>query len=273
MRLAVVGGTGVVGKFVVEAATTAGHDVVSLSRRTGVDVRSGEGLAEALRGVEVIVDTTNAGTTNRDKATAFFTEVTRNLGVVGAGEGVSRLVILSIVGLERVPGYGYYQAKLAHEKAALSGPLPATIVRATQFHEFPAQVLSWTRHGPFAVVPRSRIQPVAARAVGGVLLDVAVAVAVAPASGAGIGSEAGSEAGSEHSARIEVAGPEEADLVSLARAVVRERGERLRVIPFRVPGPAGKAMRTGGQLPTSGVRIVGPTFSEWIEGSDLSSVG
>ena len=134
MRIAVAGGTGVVGKFVVQAAAAAGHDVVSLSRRTGVDVRRGDGLPDALRGVEVIVDTTNAGTTNRDKATAFFTEVTRNLQTAGAGEGVGLLVVLSIVGLERVPGYGYYEAKLAHEKAALAGPLPTTIVRATQFH-------------------------------------------------------------------------------------------------------------------------------------------
>ncbi len=257
MRLAVAGGTGVVGKFVVEAAEAAGHDVVSLSRRTGVDVRRGAGLAEALRGFDVIVDATNAGTTNRDKATAFFTEVARNLQVVGAGEGVSHVVVLSIVGLERVPGYGYYEAKLAHEKAALAGPLPTTIVRATQFHEFPAQILGWTRHGPFAVVPRSRIKPVAARAVGQVLLDVAVAAV--PEDGC--------------RPRVEVAGPEEAELVSLAREVVRYRGERLHVIPFSVPGKAGKAMRSGGQLPTSDVRIVGPSFAEWIEGADLALVG
>ena len=256
MRIAVAGGTGVVGKFVVEAADAAGHDVVSLSRRTGVDVRTGEGLAEALREVEVIVDTTNAGTTNRDKATAFFTEVTRNLHTVGAGEGVAHLVVLSIVGLERVPGYGYYAAKLAHEKAALSGRLPTTIVRATQFHEFPAQILNWTRHGPFAVVPRSRIQPVAARSVGQVLLEAAV---LPPP-------------GRANRPRVEVAGPEEGDLVTLARKVVQHRGERLRVIPLRVPGPAGTAMRSGGQLPTPDVRIVGPSFSEWIEGSDLALV-
>ncbi len=72
--------------------------------------------------------------------------------------------------------------------------------------------------------------------------------------------------------RVEVAGPEEADLVALARAVVRHRGERVWVIPFRVPGPAGRAMRSGGQLPTPDVRVVGPSFSEWIEGSDLALV-
>ncbi len=256
MRIAVAGGTGVVGKFVVETAEAAGHDVVSLSRRTGVDVRTGEGLRAALQGVDVVVDTTNAGTTKRDKATAFFTEVTRNLHTVGAGEGVAHLVVLSIVGLERVPGYGYYAAKLAHEKAALAGPLPATIVRATQFHEFPAQILGWTRHGPFAVVPRSRIQPVAARSVGQVLVEAAVDPVPER----------------ERGPRVEVAGPEEGDLVTLARAVVGHRGDRLWVIPVRVPGPAGKAMRSGGQLPTPDVRIVGPSFSEWIEGSDLALV-
>jgi uncharacterized protein YbjT (DUF2867 family) len=263
MRLAVAGGTGVVGKYVVEAAEAAGHEVVVLSRRTGVDVRTGKGLAEALRDVEVIVDTTNAGTTNGAKATAFFSEVTRNLQTVGAGEGVAHFVVLSIVGLERVPGYGYYEAKLAQEQTALAGPLPTTIVRATQFHEFPAQILSWTRHGPFAIVPRSRIQPVAARSVGQVLLEAAVAPpAVAPAPARG----------QESSARVEVAGPEEADLVTLARTVVRHRGERLWVIPLRVRGRAGKAMRSGGQLPTPDVRIVGPSFSEWIEGPDLAVV-
>ncbi len=175
MRLAVAGGTGVVGTYVVQAAMAAGHDVVTLSRRTGVDARTGDGLAAAVRDVEVIVDTTNAGTINGDRATAFFTEVTHNLHSAGAGEGVSHLVVLSIVGLERVPGYGYYEAKLAHERAALAGPIPTTIIRATQFHEFPAQVLSWTRRGRFAVVPRMRIKPVAARSVGQVLLETAVA--------------------------------------------------------------------------------------------------
>jgi uncharacterized protein YbjT (DUF2867 family) len=145
MRIAVAGGTGIVGRYVVEAAQQAGHEVAVMSRRTGVDVRSGEGLAAALAGADVIVDTTNAGTTDRAKATAFFTETTGRLQAVGAGEGVARLVTLSIVGLERVAGYGYYEAKLAQDSAVLAGPLPVTIVRATQFHEFPAQVLRRTR--------------------------------------------------------------------------------------------------------------------------------
>jgi len=173
MRIAVAGGTGTVGRYVVQAAEQSGHHVVVLSRRAGIDLQNGEGLAAALEGIEVVVDATNAGTTNQAKATAFFCEVSRRLQTVATAQGVTRLVTLSIVGADRVPGFGYYQAKLAHEAAALEGPLPATIVRATQFHEFPAQILGRTRMGPMAMVPRMRVQPIAARTVGEVLLEVA----------------------------------------------------------------------------------------------------
>ena len=251
MRIAVAGGTGAVGRYVVEAARRAGDEVVVISRRPGVDVRTGDGLMAALKDVEVVVDTTNAATTNRAKATAFFTEVAAQLQGVGAAQGVARLVALSIVGLERVPGFGYYEAKLAHEAALRAGPLPVSIVRATQFHEFPAQVLCRGTAGPLALVPVMRIQPVAARAVGEVLAGMAAAPIAAT---------------------VEIAGPEQKDLVSLARAVVQKRHARMWVAPLPVPGRAGKAMRTGGQLPSPGARIIGPTFEEWLEGDDLDSM-
>jgi uncharacterized protein YbjT (DUF2867 family) len=251
MRIAVAGGTGAVGKYVVEAARQAGHEVVSISRRSGVDVRTGAGLAESLQGVEVIIDTTNAGTTKRAEATAFFTEVAGQLQAKGAAQGVSRLVVLSIVGLERVPGFGYYEAKLAQEAAFIAGPLPVSLVRATQFHEFPAQVLSRAGLGPLSLVPIMRIQPVAARAVG----EALVAIAAEPTT-----------------TTVEVAGPEVEDLVSLARAIVRTRQTRKMVVPLPVPGRAGKAMRTGGQLPSPGAHIIGPTFAQWLEGGDLASM-
>jgi uncharacterized protein YbjT (DUF2867 family) len=216
-----------------------------------VDVRTGEGLTEALQGVDVVIDTTNAATTNRAKATAFFTEVAGQLQSVGSAQGVVRLVALSIVGLERVPGFGYYEAKLAHEAALVAGPLPVSIVRATQFHEFPAQVLSRGAVGPLALVPIMRIQPIAARTVG----EALVGIAAEPAA-----------------ATVEIAGPEEKDLVSLARAIVRRRRARILVAPLPLPGAAGRAMRTGGQLPPPGARIIGPTFAEWLDGGDLASM-
>lgn len=251
MRIAVAGGTGTVGRYVVEAGRQAGHDLRTLSRRSGVDVCTGVGLWKALQGVDVVIDTTNAGTTQRAKATMFFTEVARQLQTAAEAQGVGRLVALSIVGLERVRGFGYYEAKLAHEAALAAGPLPVSIVRATQFHEFPAQILSRGGMGPLALVPIMRIRPVAARAVG----EALVGIATDPAA-----------------ATIEIAGPEEKDLVPLARSIIRKRRTRKLVVPLRVPGDAGRAMRTGGLLPSPGAYIIGPTFEEWLEGEDLAAL-
>jgi uncharacterized protein YbjT (DUF2867 family) len=252
MRIAVAGGTGVVGQHVVRAANRTGHEVVVIGRRAGVDVRTGEGLSDALKDVEVIIDVTDAGTTSKSKATAFFSEATGHLQSFGSAQGVSRLITLSIVGLERVPGFGYYEAKLAQEEAALAEPLPVRIVRSTQFHEFPAQILTRLRFGPISVMPTARIRPVAARSVGEFLVGVA--------------TEPGQPA------TVEIAGPDEKDLISLARAIVQRRKMRTSVLPLRLPGRAGKAMRSGAQLPLAGAHIVGPSFEEWLDGEDMPSV-
>jgi uncharacterized protein YbjT (DUF2867 family) len=253
MRIAVAGGTGTVGKYVVLAAERAGHQVAVLSRRTGVDVRTGDGLMAALEGADIVVDAINAESMSRSKASAIFEETTRRLQVAGAAQGVARLVTLSIVGIDRVPGFGYYQAKLAQEAAALEGPLPVTIVRATQFHEFPAQMLGRLHLGPLALVPRMRVQPIAARTVGEILVEIASAP--------------------PGETMVEVAGPEPADLVDLARAVVVRRGQRTAVVSVPVPGQGGKAMRTGALLPTPGAHLAGPPFAEWLAGEDLAAVG
>ncbi|HEX3841024.1 MAG TPA: hypothetical protein VHU85_09565 [Acidimicrobiales bacterium] len=253
MRIAVARGTGTVGKYVVLAAERAGHQVAVLSRRTGVDVQTGDGLMAALEGADVVVDAINAESMSRSKASAIFQETTGRLQAAGAAQGVAWLVTLSIVGIDRVPGFGYYQAKLAQEAAALEGPLPVTIVRATQFHEFPAQVLERAHFGPLALVPRMRVQPIAARTVGEILVEVASAP--------------------PGDTRVEVAGPEAADLVALARAVVVRRRQRTAVAPVRVPGQGGKAIRSGALLPTPGVRLAGPSFAEWLAGEDLAAVG
>ena len=165
MKIAVAGGTGVVGSYTVDAAEAAGHDVTVLSRQRGVDVVSGAGLAAAMHGVDVVIDTLNTPSQNGSKASAFFTAAASQLQRAAADAAVGHIVTLSIVGLEHAPT-GYYQAKLAHEKAATTGPVPATIVRATQFFEFPAQVMARTKRGPVALMFRGRSQPVAARRSG-----------------------------------------------------------------------------------------------------------
>lgn len=246
MRIAVAGGTGVVGRYVVEGAKAAGHDVVVLARSVGVDTRSGEGLAAALAGVQVIVDATNPGTPEEGPATEFFVESTANLQRVGEDAGVGHLVVLSIVGIvPQLPGY--YGAKLAHERAALSGPVPATIVRATQFHEFPAQIILRNRQGAVAKLPNLQVQTVAARAVGQVLVEVAEE------------PRAGSVP--------DVAGPQVADLVTLARrfAACFDLGVDVE--------PAEPALPPGTLLPGEGARIVGPTFDEWLVSGDAAKLG
>jgi uncharacterized protein YbjT (DUF2867 family) len=248
MKIVIAGGTGMVGKYVVEAAIAGGHDAVVLSRSSGVDLRRDGGLDEMLKGVDVIIDATNPATTNRAKATAFFTDVTARLQAIGSAQGVGRLVTLSIVGIDRVGGFGYYQAKLAQEQAALAGPLPVTIVRATQFHEFPSQILSRFRLGPLGAVPAMRVQPVAARSVGHHLVDVALAPPSAQI--------------------VEVAGPQAEDLVAMARAFVKKRGKGGRIIPLVMPGAVGKALRGGAFLAGPETRLVGPTFAEWLDSVD-----
>ena len=248
MKIAVAGGTGVVGSYAVEAATAAGHDVVVLSRRRGVDVATGSGLAAALDGVDVVIDVMNSPSLNRKKAMTFFIETSTRLQDTGAAAGVKHIVTLSIVGIDKVPGYGYYQAKLAQEAAVAGGSLPVTIVRATQFHEFPAQILSRTHRGPIALIFRMRTQPIAARTVGSELVSVA--------------------SGEPGGSMVEIAGPDVFELPDLARRVLASQGVRTRLVTMPVPGRAGAEMRSGAVLATPSTRIVGPAFDDWLASAD-----
>ena len=242
MRVAVAGGTGLVGARAVALLREQGHEAVVLSRAAGVDLTTGDGVAAALSGAEAVLDATNVETTSRRVAERFFTTVTRTLLEAGARTGVRHHVVLSIVGVERVP-FGYYEGKRAQELAALSGPVPASVLRTTQFHEFPGQLMARVP-GPVAVVPRMRSQPVAAREVAVSLADLVAgdAVGMAP----------------------ELAGPEVHDVADMARRLLRAQGSGRRVVGVRVPGAAGRAMASGDLLPTEdGPRGV-QTFEEWL---------
>src|SRR6516165_711066 len=141
MRIAVAGGTGTVGRYVVDAAQSRAHEVTVLSRSHGVELRGGDGLQAALDGVQVIVDVTNPGPRDRPAVAAFFTEIAARLQSAGAEAHVKRIITLSIVGIDAAPENSCYSAKLHQEQAILAGPLPATVLRATQFHEFAVQTL------------------------------------------------------------------------------------------------------------------------------------
>jgi uncharacterized protein YbjT (DUF2867 family) len=246
MKLAIAGGTGVVGRHVVNAAQAQGHEVTVLSRSAGVDVVAGDGLADALTGVQTIIDVTNSGSQEERASTDFFVAAAGNLQRVGAQSGVDHIVTLSIVGIDEVP-FGYYAAKLAHERVAAAGPVPATILRATQFHELAAQMIGWTAKDGVAHLPDLTVQTVAARSVA----DVLVELAAAPPAGRA----------------ADLGGPDVRRLIDLAEAIVERRGSEIVV---EADDPAGIDPRA--LLPGPGARIEPPSFDEWLESEDAAAL-
>jgi uncharacterized protein YbjT (DUF2867 family) len=240
-RVAVAGGTGLVGRHVVDRLRELGCDPVVLARSTGADVVTGTGLAERLADVDVVVDVTNVVTVTRAKAVAFFEAATSNLLAAEQVAGVRHHVVLSIVGIDRVD-LGYYLGKRRQEELALAGPVPVSILRATQFHEFAGQLLE--RGGPVTVVPRMLSQPIAAREVAEALVEVALG---APG---GLGPE--------------LAGPEQHQMVDLVRRVRAARGSKRPVLPVRLPGAVGAALAGGALVPRSEGPRGRQTFAEWL---------
>ena len=172
MKIAVAGATGRVGHHVVDVLEARGHDVVPMSRAGGVDIITGEGLAAALAGVHGIIDVATGPSPEEGAATEFFTTASRNLHEAGVRAGVQRMVVVSIIGCDRFTG-GYGAAVLAHEQAAQSGPIPAQVLRAAQFHEFVAQLVEWGTQGEVSYLQNTRTQLVAARTVAEALADLA----------------------------------------------------------------------------------------------------
>ncbi|CAM5317599.1 NAD(P)H-binding protein [Streptomyces atroolivaceus] len=173
MKFAVIGGTGLIGSKVVRKLAAGGHEAVPHSQSTGVDVVTGEGVDKAVAGVDVIVNLTNSPTFD-EASPAFFRQSMDNLLDAGRKGGVHHFVVLSIVGVDQVPELDYYRAKALQEQLLTEGPIPYSIVRATQFMEFIDSVLSWTADGDTVRLPATPIQPIAAQ-------DVADAVAAAAA--------------------------------------------------------------------------------------------
>ncbi|HEX8967900.1 MAG TPA: NAD(P)H-binding protein [Chloroflexota bacterium] len=240
------GGTGLVGRYVVDSAQRIGYQVVVLSRSQGVDVRDGQVLESALDGADAIVDVTNPGAGERDQPMAFFAEVAARLQSVGAAHQVGHIVTLSIVGIDRAPDNRYYAAKLRQEEIALAGPVAATVLRATQFHEFAPQILRRTRRGSVAQVPNMRVRSVAARTVARVLVEL-------------LGR-------SPQGMAADLGGPEEADLVALARQFVERFGLPVTVVAT----DPDRTVPYGATLPGPGARLEGPRFDEWLETDDAA---
>jgi uncharacterized protein YbjT (DUF2867 family) len=248
-RIAVTGATGRVGRPVVDILESCGYDVVPISRSQGVDVITGEGLDDALAGVDTIIDLATGPSPDRQAATEFFTTSARNLRDAGERAGVRRLVLVSIIGIDAFEG-GYNAAKVAQEQAHLAGPIPTRIVRAAQFHEFVEELMRWGRQGDVSYVWKMQTQLVSARTVAEALVDLATA----------------SDAEFRAAETTEIAGPRAERLVDAARLVAARRGDNLRVEETSDPSdPDSERYAGGAALPGPNAKLAGPTFEEWLD--------
>jgi uncharacterized protein YbjT (DUF2867 family) len=243
MRIAVAGGTGVVGRLVVDRLRERGHEVVVLARAEGVDLATGTGLAGRLEGVDAVIDATSVATLKTAEAVEFFGSVTRNLLAEEQRAGVGHHVALSIVGIDGAET-GYYAGKVEQERIVKAGPVPWTILRATQFHEFGGQMADRGKLGPIHLVPQMLSAPVAAGEVADLLVDLA--------------------SGSPKRDTVEIGGPGREQVVDMARRVLRARGSRRAVLPVWVPGAAGRSLRSGDLVPTRADHLGKETFDEWL---------
>jgi uncharacterized protein YbjT (DUF2867 family) len=245
-KIAVTGATGRLGSPLIEILEQRGHDVVPISRSKGVDVVSGQGLDEALVGVETIIDTATGPTPDQEEETAFFTASARNLQRAGTEAGARGIVVVSIIGIDKFQG-GYNAAKVAQEQALLEGPLPVRIVRAAQFHEFFDQFVGWMTQDGVAYLPEMQTQPVAARVVAETLADAA------------------EEPEIENGKVTEVAGPRAERLADVAAALFASRGDstEIREAP-QTDDPDARAYAAGAALPNPGAKLAGPSYEEWL---------
>jgi uncharacterized protein YbjT (DUF2867 family) len=210
MKITVVGASGLIGTKVVDLLTAEGHDVVAASRASGVDVLTGDGLAEALNGADALVDVVNSPSFEDDPVMEFFTKSTTNLVDAAKRAGVGHYVCLSIVGADELPDSGYMRAKVVQEKVITESRIPYTVVRATQFAEFTDAITASMTVGDEVRVPDALIQPVAADKVAA---EVARAAVAAPLGGV-----------------VNIAGPEKISFEQMARAVFADRGEDKTVV-------------------------------------------
>ena len=242
MKTAVIGGTGFVGTRLVERLRSTGHETTSHGRSTGLDLLTGAGLPDALRSVDVVVLTIDAPSFDA-AASPFFRSTTQNLLDAAGRAGVGHIVLLSIVGIDRVPGVDYYTAKILQEDLIRSGPIPSSVVRATQFMEFVEPIMSWTSDGDVVRLPTTRLQPIAVDDAVGTLADVATGTPVD-----GI---------------VDVAGPDVFPLDELGRITLRARGDERTVVVDESAGLFGAVPETAIIAPP-GARIGAVHYSDWL---------
>lgn len=210
MKIVVIGGTGLIGSKLVKQLVARGHEAVAASPNTGVNTLTGEGLADALQGAQVVVDVANSPSFEDQAVMDFFETSGRNLLAAEAVAGVQHHVALSVVGTERLQGSGYFRAKLAQEKLIKAARVPYTIVHATQFLEFLGGIAQSGTEGQTVRLSPALVQPIASEDVATAMADVALG---APVNGT-----------------VEIAGPERVGLAALVARYLKATGDPRTVV-------------------------------------------
>jgi uncharacterized protein YbjT (DUF2867 family) len=247
MKIVVIGGTGLIGSKLVERLRAGGHEALAASPDTGVNTLTGDGLAEALQGAEVVVDVANAPVWDDAAVLDFFQTTSRNVLAAELAAGVEHHIVLSVVGADRLPGSGYLRAKLAQEETAKTGSVPYTILRATQFFEFIGRIADSSTDGDTIRLAPVFVQPESADDVSAALAEIAVSE---PVNGI-----------------VELGGPEQFRLDELARRVLRANDDPRPVMADVHARYFGTELADHSLTPGSNARIAPTRFEDWLSRS------
>lgn len=247
MKIVVIGGTGLIGTKLVNSLRKIGHEVVAASPRSGVNTITGEGLATALAGAQVVVDVANSRSWEDKAVLDFFETSGRNLLAAEAAAGVGHHIALSVVGTERLLASGYFRAKMAQETLIKASPVPYTIVRATQFFEFVDGIVQSATDGQTVRVSPARVQPIVSDDVAAALVQVVI--------------------GTPLNGMVELAGPEPIRLDELVRQFLSAQGDTRKVTTDVHALYFGIELNDQSLIPGNNPRI-GPTrFEDWLSRS------
>lgn len=244
MKIVVIGGTGLIGSKTVERLRKKGHEVLAASPNSGVNTITGEGLAEALAGAQVVIDLANSPSFEDKAVLEFFETSGRNLLDAEKAAGVKHHIALSVVGAERLPGSGYLRAKMAQEKLIRESGVPYTIVHSTQFFEFLSGIAQSATVGDTVPLPTAYFQPIASDDVADIMAEVALA---APIDGV-----------------MEIAGPEPIRMSDLVARFLKKTNDARKVIADAHARYFGTELEDRSLLPGDHPRIGAKGFDDWF---------
>ena len=247
MKIVVIGGSGLIGTKLVNNLRRHGHEVVAASPSSGVNILTGEGLAEALTGAQVVVDVANSPSFEDAAVLKFFETSGRNLLAAEAAAGVGHHVALSVVGTDRLLASGYFRAKMAQENLIKASKIPYTILRSTQFFEFVSGIAQSATDGQTVRLSPALVQPVVSDDVAAALADVAV--------------------GKPVNGTVELAGPEPIRLDELVRRFLSANRDARKVTTDVHALYFGIELNDHSLTPGENPRIGKTRFEDWLSRS------